>query len=208
MAVGADAMPETAPMMEAMTARRRSRSPAAGCAGAQHDRQRAGRRRRAAAAPQPPGAGAWRPVRRSAAAGRRGAGAPAAEAPRPSLFSTVTGAFRRRSLRPAATSGARSAGQRAEPMLQEPRHRAAATRLGAADRRRMKWRGSISRRSCAANRRSLRLVQETSLRPPWTGEQAKRMAAVRTFMFRIAHLCAAIKVAKSTAYTEILRNND
>ena len=94
-----DAMPETAPMMEAMTAPA-SEPPAAP--------QRA-------APPAASRASLFAEAPQLAAP----AGQTAPDAARPSLFSTVTGAFRRR-----LTSGTTHASRRtvrAEPVLQEPR---------------------------------------------------------------------------------------
>ncbi len=73
-----------------------------------------------AAAPAAAGGGglfAAEPLRAAAPAP---AAQPTAEAPRPSLFSTVTGAFRRRAA-PAAATPAEPAPARAEPVLQEQR---------------------------------------------------------------------------------------
>jgi cell division protein FtsZ len=115
-AVG-DAMSETAPMMEAMTAAEPQPIPHASVAGVQEYASQA--------APQP----GPRPVQPASRAGlfaepprpvSAGAPAqPATEPARPSLFSTVTGAFRRR--QQAAGAHAEPAPVRAEPVMQEPR---------------------------------------------------------------------------------------
>jgi cell division protein FtsZ len=120
MAVGADAMPKTAPMMEAMTAP--APMPITAAVSPVHSMtasvQPIGAAPQAAPQRQAPGRGglfaeAPRPVAAAPAQ-------PAAEAPRLSLFSTVTGAFRRRQPGPAATSEP-GAPVRAEPTLPEAR---------------------------------------------------------------------------------------
>ena len=80
-------------------------------------------------APAPPRSGLFAEAPRPASVPM-----PAAEAARPSLFSTVTGAFRRRQHHAPAVT-AEPAPVRAEPATQEPRIEPAA-RVGAPDRRR------------------------------------------------------------------------
>ena len=101
----ADVMPATAPMMEAMPTVVPQPVPTPAAAPEVRPAPTASRASLFTEAPQPISAGA--PAQ------------PMTEASRPSLFSTVTGAFRRRQHAPAATQEA--APLRAEPAFQEPR---------------------------------------------------------------------------------------